>query len=216
MSSTPTSSASFQSILDAAFNSYAKQTGVKLAEHHSADKLQNCHSSDDVLQVLTGGKMEFQDYRDKHRKLLDRLRPIVQVVHTLSAVLGGVAGFVPFQPTKLIFVAIDVLLLAAIRVTGSYDALLELFECIANFLKRVHIYTRKISLPSTMSDIIVQMMVEVLTVLALATKEIKQGRFNVPRRRRRGGYPQEIRRTHAGRNPDGCGPYSGSGSRTRG
>ncbi|KAH9954470.1 hypothetical protein BC827DRAFT_1158714 [Russula dissimulans] len=174
MSSTSASSASFQSILDAAFDSYAKQTGVELVKHPSADKLQNCHSPDDVLQLLLGGKMEFQDYRDKHHKLLDHLRPIVQVVHTFSAVLGGVAGFVPFQPTKVIFVGIDVLLSG----NRSYDALLELFECIANFLKRVHIYTRKISLPSTMSDIIVQMMVEVLTVLALATKEIKQGRFS--------------------------------------
>ena len=67
---------------------------------------------------------------------------------------------------------------AAIGVTSSYDALLELFECIAGFLKRLHIYTEKIPLSSTMSDIIVQIMVEVLSVLALATKQIKEGRFS--------------------------------------
>jgi len=67
---------------------------------------------------------------------------------------------------------------AAIGVSSSYDALLDLFECVANFLKRLHIYTEKITLSATMSDIIVQIMVEVLSVLALATKQIKEGRFS--------------------------------------
>src|SRR5712675_1363361 len=67
---------------------------------------------------------------------------------------------------------------AANGVSSSYDALLELFECIAGFLKRLHIYTEKIPMSSMMSDIIVRIMVEVLSVLALATKQIKEGRFS--------------------------------------
>ena len=66
---------------------------------------------------------------------------------------------------------------AASGVTSSYDALLELFECLGNFLKRLEIY---MTIPPTamMSDIVVKIMVEVLSVLALATKQIKQGRFS--------------------------------------
>jgi hypothetical protein len=62
-------------------------------------------------------------------------------------------------------------------VTASYDALAELFECVANFLKRLHVYTQ---LPFTpiMTDIVVKILVEVLAVLALATKQIRQGRFS--------------------------------------
>jgi hypothetical protein len=58
-----------------------------------------------------------------------------------------------------------------------YDALLELFECLGNFLKRLEIY---MAIPPTpmMADIIVQIMVELLSVLALATKQVKQGRFS--------------------------------------
>jgi hypothetical protein len=67
---------------------------------------------------------------------------------------------------------------AANGVSTSYDALADLFECVANFLNRFHIYTEKISLPYTMSDIVTKIMAEVLSVLALATKEIKQGRFS--------------------------------------
>lgn len=66
---------------------------------------------------------------------------------------------------------------AASDVTSSYDALLELFECLGSFLKRLEIY---INIPPTqiMTDILVKIMVELLSVLAMATKQIKQGRFS--------------------------------------
>ena len=66
---------------------------------------------------------------------------------------------------------------AASGVSSSYDALLDLFECLGNFLKRLEIYT---TIPPTpiMTDIIIKIMVELLSVLALATKQIKQGRFS--------------------------------------
>ena len=66
---------------------------------------------------------------------------------------------------------------AAVGVTSSYDALLDLFECLGNFLKRLEVYT---TIPPTpiMTDIIIKIMVQLLSVLALATKQIKQGRFS--------------------------------------
>ncbi|KAN0116444.1 hypothetical protein V8E52_005825 [Russula decolorans] len=171
------SSPNFQPILDAALDSYAKQTGIDLAKHPSANKLQNCRSPDDVLQILSEGESAFKDYRDQYRNLIDRVRPVVKAVHALSAVLGEIAGFVPFHPTKAIFVGVDVLLSAAIGVSASYDALAYLFECVSNFLRRFQIYAEKLSLSPAMSDIVVKIMVEILSVLALATKQIKQGRF---------------------------------------
>lgn len=68
---------------------------------------------------------------------------------------------------------------AAIAVGASYDALVELFECVANFLGRLRIYSEIPSTPA-MSDMLIKIMVEVLSVLALATKQIKQGRFSTP------------------------------------
>jgi hypothetical protein len=66
---------------------------------------------------------------------------------------------------------------AASGVTSSYDALLALFECLGNFLKRLEVYT---TIPPTemMMDLIIKIMVELLSVLALATKQIKQGWFS--------------------------------------
>ena len=56
--------------------------------------------------------------------------------------------------------------------------LLELFECLGSFLKRMEIYT---TIPPTpiMTEAVVKVMVEVLSVLALASKQIRQGRLSM-------------------------------------
>jgi hypothetical protein len=68
---------------------------------------------------------------------------------------------------------------AASGVSKSYDALVDLFECVGNFLQRLQIYT-EIPLTPTMTNIVVKILVEVLSVLALAMKQIKQGRCCEP------------------------------------
>jgi len=102
---------------------------------------------------------------------------------------------VPFSPAKAVFVGIDVLLAvrpldtdssqmssdtgvfqAASGVSSSYDALLDLFECLGSFLQRLYVYTN--IPPTPMTDIIVKIIVELLSVLSLATKQIRQGRFS--------------------------------------
>lgn len=66
---------------------------------------------------------------------------------------------------------------AASNVTSSYDALVELFECLGGFLKRLEIYSN-IPSSSLMSEIIVKIIVELLSVLSLATEQIKNGIFS--------------------------------------
>ena len=61
--------------------------------------------------------------------------------------------------------------------SASYDALLELFDCIGNFLKRLHIYTG-IALEPSMMDIVANIMVELISILALAKMQISQGRLS--------------------------------------
>jgi len=69
-------------------------------------------------------------------------------------------------------------LLAAVKdVSTSYDALIDLLESIGNFLSRLDIYT-KIPLTAAMTDIVVKILVEVLNTLALATRQVKQGRLS--------------------------------------
>jgi len=89
------STANFQSVLDGALDSYVKQTGIDITKHPSADKLQNCHSPEDIIQLLLERERAFKDYRGTNScDLIDRLRPAVRVVHALSDVLGEVASLV--------------------------------------------------------------------------------------------------------------------------
>jgi hypothetical protein len=60
-------------------------------------------------------------------------------------------------------------------VIDSYDALVDLLESIENFLKCLDIYT-KIPPTVAMTEIVVKILVELLSTLALATKQIKQGK----------------------------------------
>jgi len=107
---------------------------------------------------------------------------------------------------------------AANSVINSYDALVDLLESIGNFLKRLDIYTKVPPTPA-LDEIVVKIMVELVSTLALATKALKEGRpsesvlanvvpYSVQLReirqkafwRRQGcrGSPPEARSTHAG------------------
>jgi hypothetical protein len=66
---------------------------------------------------------------------------------------------------------------AACDVTSSYDALSDLFEHLGSFVKRLDIYTN-MPLTPIMTDMIVKIMLELLSVLALAMKQITQGRLS--------------------------------------
>jgi hypothetical protein len=64
----------------------------------------------------------------------------------------------------------------AVKDVGSgYDALADSLESIENFLKRLELFT-KIPPTAAMTEILVKILVELLSILALVTKQIKQGR----------------------------------------
>jgi hypothetical protein len=62
-------------------------------------------------------------------------------------------------------------------ISASYDALLNLFASFENFLNRLTSY---IGVPPTsaLTNVLVKILVELLSTLALATKQVKQGRFS--------------------------------------
>ncbi|KAH9977500.1 hypothetical protein BJV74DRAFT_153162 [Russula compacta] len=64
---------------------------------------------------------------------------------------------------------------AATAIGDSQDTIIDFFERIENFLKRLEVY---IDMPPTagMMDIIVKIMTKLLSVLAIAMKEIRQGK----------------------------------------
>ena len=99
-----------------------------------------------------------------------------------------------FSPAKAIFAGVGVLLSvcilgrtfvrailipsqAAMDVRASQEALIEIFERMETFFQRLEMYTR-VSPPPEMMDVIVKIMIEVLSILGIATKEMKQGRIS--------------------------------------
>ena len=66
---------------------------------------------------------------------------------------------------------------AAKDARASQDTIIDIFERIEMFFRRLETYTQ---VPATteMMDMIIQIMVEVISILGIATKEIKQGRLS--------------------------------------
>jgi hypothetical protein len=66
---------------------------------------------------------------------------------------------------------------AAKDVRADQDILVDIFERVENFFRRLEVYT---NVPPTteMIEIIIQIIVEVLSILGIAMKEIKQSRMS--------------------------------------
>ena len=60
-------------------------------------------------------------------------------------------------------------------INADFDALVDFLESIELFLKCLDIYTKVTPTPA-MNEIVVKIVVELISTLALVTKQIKQGR----------------------------------------
>ena len=93
-------------------------------------------------------------------------------IHTGLAILFSVCTFLSFLTVHLS----DTQVHQAVKgVIDSYDVLVDLLESIEHFLHRLDIYTK---IPPTvgMTEMIVKILVELLSTLAVITKQIKQGK----------------------------------------
>ncbi|KAH8986389.1 hypothetical protein EDB86DRAFT_2246815 [Lactarius hatsudake] len=176
-------SSRFELIFEAALKSYQKQTKKDLIAHPLASQLQSCHSTSAILAVLQGQVQEFDQAHSGDERLTKWLIPTVNVLYAFSAAVSEGVGLV-FSPAKTIFAGIGVLLLAAKDVAASKDTLAELFERIGFFFNRLESYT-EVTPTAAMTNIITNIMVEVLTIFGIATKELRRG----------SAIPEEIGRT---------------------
>ena len=87
------SPSNFRLIIDA-FDDYARQAGVDLTKNPLADALRGCDSPNDVLELLQDKADAFKNFRDGDRTLINWLKPVVQVVHGFSGVLGPAISLV--------------------------------------------------------------------------------------------------------------------------
>ncbi|KAF8263115.1 hypothetical protein EI94DRAFT_1704258 [Lactarius quietus] len=166
----PAPSSNFKSMLDAALAEYKKKTGNDLLSHWLASELKTCEDVDAILEILRDQAKAFE--RSDDQKLMRWIDPLVNVLFTFSNALGdGVS--LAFPPAKVIFTGIGALLGAAKDVRSSHGAIIDLFERIESFFKRLEVYTQ-ISLTTKMAEVLVKIVIELLSILSIATKEVKR------------------------------------------
>ncbi|KAI0290866.1 hypothetical protein BC826DRAFT_956018 [Russula brevipes] len=102
------------------------------------------------------------------------LNPIVHILFTFSATLGGIG--LPWSPATTIFTGMGVLLGAARDVIASYETLFNLFERIQFFLQRLNDY-QGVPLTSNMVELLGKIMAQVLSIVALSTKTMRERRI---------------------------------------
>ncbi|KAH9957353.1 hypothetical protein BC827DRAFT_1157345 [Russula dissimulans] len=169
-----TSRLNYRSILDNALVAYQKKTGKDLRSHPLLSKLRTSNSPDEILTTLREQISGFSQTSSCDKTFTKWLDPTVNVLFAFSAtVVAGVT--LTYPPAAVIFSAIGVLLSTVKAVRATEAALVSLFERIESFFRRLEAY---IAVPSIagMKDTMVRIMVEVLSILAIVTKEIKQNR----------------------------------------
>jgi hypothetical protein len=82
-------------LFDAALQDYETQTGIPLAKHPLAERLQDCHSVESITTVLHEQTQAFNEFHGKG-KVIKLLKNSVSLLHKLSAYakLGEVIGVV--------------------------------------------------------------------------------------------------------------------------
>ncbi|KAI0249076.1 hypothetical protein BJV78DRAFT_1354551, partial [Lactifluus subvellereus] len=165
----------FSSIFETAAKEYKKLTKKDLHNHPFATQLDRCDSPSAVLGIFQNQAQAFDQLRNGDERLMKWLSPTVHILFTFSATLGEGIGL-PFPPAKTIFTGIGVLLSAAKDVVANHDTLVNLFERIQFFLQRLDIYIG-MQLRTEMKDVLGKIMAQVLSILALSTKEMTQGRI---------------------------------------
>ncbi|KAH9055681.1 hypothetical protein EDB87DRAFT_1280772 [Lactarius vividus] len=167
------SSSNIERIFDAALKSYKKKTKNNLKDHDLFKQLEICDSPAAILAVFQA--TQFNPSRTASDDRLKKwLVPTINVLYAFSGTLSEGITLV-FPPAKLVFAGIGVLLLAAKDVAASQDTLVDIFGRIERFFVRLEIYT-EVPLTPVMTDKMVQITVEILDILATATKEMEQSR----------------------------------------
>ncbi|KAH9170748.1 hypothetical protein EDB89DRAFT_2243945 [Lactarius sanguifluus] len=167
---TSTSSTNFETIFTAALKSYKQQTKRDLTSHPLATRLQSCDSPSAILSILRAQFQTFDRSQAANERWTKWLDPTVNVLYAFSVTIGNGVGLI-FPPSNVIFVGIGVLLQAVKDVRTSQDALVDLFGRLEYFFKRLEQYI-EVRPTASMTDIVVKIMVEVLSILGIVTKEV--------------------------------------------
>ncbi|KAI0290374.1 hypothetical protein BC826DRAFT_545507 [Russula brevipes] len=172
------SSSDFKAHFSTAMSDYTGQTRTDLVNHPLTAAIKNCHTQNAVLDILQERAQALNGSRKGDATLIKWLRPTVDCLFALSInqALSGSASLL-FMPARIVLSGIGILFEAAKDVKASYDSLLDLLEHVEGFSRRLMVYT-KTPLTPNMVDILVNILIELSSVVTLMTKQIRQGQLS--------------------------------------
>ena len=71
-------------LFEAALEDYKQQTGIQLAEHPLAERLQDGNSVESVTAILREQAQDFKEFQEKD-KVLKPLKKVLTILHRLSS-----------------------------------------------------------------------------------------------------------------------------------
>jgi len=162
-------------IFGVASTEYQTVTGKHLDAHPFALQFNDCDDPEAVSDVFRTQALAFREVPQGEEKLMTWLDPIVHILFLFSATLGEWIAL-SFSPAKIICTSISVLLDAVRDDATSHDRLIHLFERIQLFLERLKIYSG-IPLTNELGKLLGRILAELLSVLAISTKEMTDWRI---------------------------------------
>ncbi|KAH9988622.1 hypothetical protein BJV77DRAFT_964328 [Russula vinacea] len=150
------------------------RTKKDLASHPLLSSIQSCDSPEAILTVLREQIPAFSQSQNDDNRLTKWVTPTVNVLYSFSAALGQGVGLVNIK--NFLCIPTGKLSQTAKDSSFSRDKLVDIFNRIERFFHRLEIYTG-IMPTIAMRDIIIKIMVEVLTILGIVTREMKRGRL---------------------------------------
>ncbi|EMD37961.1 hypothetical protein CERSUDRAFT_72599 [Gelatoporia subvermispora B] len=164
-----------------ALGKYNQQTKKDLENEPFVADLKNCKTAGDVMKILRepANKLIDRQEKDKEKsglmRLLDRIVDVLHALH-LNETLGEGIGTV-WGPGKAVIGAVVVLLETARNVREGYKMLMELLEDVSSFIVRLEVYSKN-TISSEMREILVKLLGKVMSIVGLATEQIREGRWS--------------------------------------
>ncbi|KAF8270804.1 hypothetical protein EI94DRAFT_701274 [Lactarius quietus] len=169
-----TSSTEFEPIFRAALAAYKQQTKKDITSHPLTVQLRTCDTPSTIIAVLRAQVQTSDQSKGVYEQSIKWLDPTVNVLYAFCATLSNGVELA-FSPSNAMFTGIGVLLQAVKDVRASQSALVDLFGLLEFFFKHLEANI-EVRPTAAMTDIILNIMVEVLSILGTVTKEVVQGR----------------------------------------
>ncbi|KAJ5093886.1 hypothetical protein N7456_009747 [Penicillium angulare] len=161
----------FSSIYQHAEARYQEITDAKV----DAKFLRKIQTIEDLVQEIETQNDGFKSFREYRGKLFSSMRLALHPIETLGNMAAGGASTV-FAPSSVVFGAVTYLIDAAKGVSSSYDAIEELMKSLKEFTVRLKIYSQE-RISEDMSERLIDVLVTLMEIFALSTREMRRGRL---------------------------------------